>query len=183
MKVRPLHFMLGILGALFLYSCVEEQDFNQFDDLNLLPTVESSILYLESPESLINEIPSNTYYSQTFNFDAFSEQFIAERLVEGVITFELENTTSKPLRLVVEFLDEADNSLYRQVFNIPAAPTAILRRQVSFGTAGGEDISIIKNTSSIRLSAENLGDNTSVSSLPDPKVIFRSSAKFTLELQ
>lgn len=175
--------MLAMLAALLFTSCVEEQDFSQYDDLNLLPTVESSILYLESPESLINEIPSNTYYSQTFNFDAFSEQFIAERLVEGVITFELENTTSKPLRLVVEFLDEADNTLYTQVFNIPAAPTAILRREVSFGTAGGEDIAIITNTSSIRLSAENLGDNSSVSSLPDPKVIFRSSAKFTLELK
>lgn len=183
MKVRPLRFMLAMLAALLFTSCVEEQDFSQYDDLNLLPTVESSILYLESPESLINEIPSNTYYSQTFNFDAFSEQFIAERLVEGVITFELENTTSKPLRLVVEFLDEADNTLYTQVFNIPAAPTAILRREVSFGTAGGEDIAIITNTSSIRLSAENLGDNSSVSSLPDPKVIFRSSAKFTLELK
>lgn len=175
--------MLGMLLALLLTSCVDEQDFSQYDDLNLLPTIESSILYLESPESLINEIPSNTYYSQVFNFDAFSEQFIAERLVEGVITFEVENTTSKPLRLVVEFLDEADNTLYTQVFNIPAAPTAILRREVSFGTAGGEDLAIITNTSSIRLSAENLGDNTSTSSLPDPKVIFRSSAKFTLELK
>ena len=175
--------MLGMLLALLLTSCVDEQDFSQYDDLNLLPTIESSILYLESPESLINEIPSNTYYSQVFNFDAFSEQFIAERLVEGVITFEVENTTSKPLRLVVEFLDEAENTLYTQVFNIPAAPTAILRREVSFGTAGGEDLAIITNTSSIRLSAENLGDNTSTSSLPDPKVIFRSSAKFTLELK
>ncbi len=183
MRFQPLYYIVILIGVLGLNSCADQQDFSQVDDLNVLPTIESSILYVESPESLINEIPSNTYYSQVFNFDAFSEEFIAERLIEGVITFEVENTTSKPLRMEVAFLDEAGNTLYTQVFNIPAAPTAILRREVSFGTPGGQDINIIRNTSSIRLSAENLGDNTSVSSLPDPKVIFRSSAKFTLEIQ
>lgn len=183
MRFQSLVLFVILLGALSVTSCVDQQDFDQYNDLDILPTVESSILYLESPESLINDIPSNTYYSQVFNFDAFSEEYIAEHLVEGVITFELENTTSKPLRLEVAFLDEGDNTLYTQVFNIPAAPTAILRREVSFGTPGGEDLDIIRNTSSIRVSAENLGDNSSVSSLPDPKVVFRSSAKFTLEIQ
>ncbi|MEP2240325.1 MAG: hypothetical protein ABJI22_18300, partial [Maribacter sp.] len=78
--------------------------------------------------------------------------------------------------------DETENVLDTEVFSMDAAPTAILQRDVAYG-ATGKSLDIIKATSEIRLTAINLGDNTSESTLPDPAIVLRSSAQFTLELR
>ncbi|MBT8281080.1 MAG: hypothetical protein KJO16_05840, partial [Muriicola sp.] len=59
------YLFLALLLA--LSSCVEEQNFDQFDDLEIIPTVEASILYVESPESVINDANGAVWYIQTFN--------------------------------------------------------------------------------------------------------------------
>jgi hypothetical protein len=162
---------------------VEEQNFNQWDDLEIIPTVEASLLNVVSPESVINDAAGAVWYIQTINFDAFNEGFFAENVLDGVIVYELENTTSKELEIIFEYLDDAGNVLDTETFNIDPAPTAILRRETAYGTATGRSIDIIRNTSGIRVNALNLGDNTSVSSLPNPEIIFRSSGRFRLQLK
>lgn len=164
------------------FSCADKQDFNQFDDLTIIPDVEASLLYVETPEYLINEVPGTNFYSQTFNFDAFDEPFVEENILEGIITYEIENTTSKPLDIFFEFLDESGNSLDFEIFSIEAAPTAILTREIAYGPAG-RSMDIIRNTSAIRVSAINRGDNTSTSDLPEPTVYLRSSAQFSINLK
>ncbi|MCW5516771.1 hypothetical protein [Muriicola sp. Z0-33] len=183
MKNISLHSFVLFLCLGLICSCTEKQDFDQYDDISVTPTVEGSILYVETPERIINQIVGISFYSQIFNFDAFSEDFIAERVLDGVVIYEVENTTSKQLNISVEFLDAADNVLDIESFAIDPAPTAVLRREIAYGGTTGRSIDIIRNTSSIRVSAENLGDNTSTSSLPDPKIVLRSSAKFRIRLK
>jgi hypothetical protein len=183
MKIFPKFILLALCIAVSLVSCVEKQDFDQYEDLDITPTVQGSILFVETPERIINQVVGINFYSQTFNFDAFSEEFFAERVLDGVLTYEVENTTSKQLDITVEFLDEADNVLDTESFSVDPAPTAIIRREIAYGGVSGRSLDIIRNTSSIRVSALNLGDNTSVSSLPDPKIILRSGAQFRLRLK
>lgn len=170
-------------GMLLLSSCMEEQDFNQLDDLEVTPTFEGSIFYFETTEQLINSTPNTSFYSNDFNFDGFGVDLFADRVIEGAVTFEIENTTSKPLEVLVEFLDEDGNVLDAIMFNVSAAPTENIVRVEEYGGSSGKDIGIITNTSSIRLTAENLGDNISVSSEQDPKLIFRSSGEFKLLIE
>ncbi len=183
MKRKLLILIPALLFLQWFLGCAEKQDFDQFDDLQVTPTAEAGILYVESPESLINQSVSGAYYSQDFNFDAFAEDFVSERVLDGVVTYEVENTTSKELEITVEFLDEGGNVLDTEMFLIQPAPTAILRRQIFYGGASGRSIDILRNTSSIRVSASNLGDSTSVSSLPEPKIILRSSAQIRIRLK
>ncbi len=161
---------------------MERQDFNQYDDISLRPIYEASILYVEAPERLINEVTTTNFFSQDFNFDAFSEPFFAERVLDGIIIYELENTTSKALDVIVEFLDEGGNILDTEAFQLEPAPTARLRREIAYGEAG-RNLDIITNTSTIRVSATNLGDTTSTSNLPDPMVTLKSSGKFRVRLK
>jgi hypothetical protein len=179
--MRFLKFFL--LLAAVQYSCADKQNFDQFDDLDITPTVTSSLVYLESPEEEINDATSGNFYSQDFNFDAFNEEFFAERVLEGSITYEIENTTSKPLEITFSFIDEGSNVLDTETFLIDPAPSAILTREIFYGGATGRSLDIIRNTSGIRVIAQNLGDNTSVSALPDPKIILRSSGRFRLRLK
>lgn len=180
--LKKSHFLLLVLIT-GLCSCVDKQNFDQYDDLSVTPVVASSIVYLESPEQVINDAVGSDFYSQDFNFDAFNERFFAERVLDGSITYQVENTTSKPLELSISFLDDGGAVLDTETFNIEAAPTAVLTREIFYGGATGRSLDIIRNTSAIRVSGQNLGDNTSVSSLTDPKVILRSSGRFRLRLK
>jgi len=181
---RLLYSVFFTAVVLFLTtSCTEEQDFGQIDDLRVTPTLASGLFYIESDEATINAAGAlNSFYSQEINFDAFNEQYVAERLLEGVIIYEMDNTTSKELRIIIEFLDEAGRPLDREIFTIEADPSETVVREVSYGP-GGKSIDILANTSSLRVLANNLGDGTSVSSAEDPKIILRSGAEFLFELQ
>ena len=156
-------FLFPCIILLALYSCIERQNFDQYDDLEIIPTVEASILYIESPERLLNEIPGQDFYSQDFNFDGFSVDAFSDRVLDGFVFYEIENTTSKEMEATVEFLDEGGNTLDTQYFHIDPAPTPLVQLQVAY--------------------VRNLGDNSSVSNLPDPKIIFRSSGQFRLRLK
>ena len=182
MKKTPLFFLLLLLISLGLNSCAEEQDFDQIDDLEVIPNLEASLLFVKVPEYTINLLGGSGFYSEVFNFDAFSEPFFADNVLDGVITYEVENTTSKEIEFAIEFLDAGGNPLDIERFSVSPAPTAILRREITYGSTTGRSIDIIRNTSAIRVTGINLGDNISESSLPDPNIFLRSSAQFRLRL-
>lgn len=166
----------------FVFSCAEEQDFDQFDDLSIQPTVASSIFYFESDEATINTAGVVGFYEEVFTFEAFSDPNISDRVIDGTITYQLENTTSKPLGLLIEFLDAGGNVLDSESFVIGQEPAPLLERQVAYGE-GGKSMDILLNTTNIRVRGENLGDTTSESSQNEPKIILRSSAAFRLRLR
>ncbi len=182
MKSRLRRFSSFFVLLAFLGSCIEEQDFGQYNDLSLTPTFEGGILYVEAPENSINLASGADFISQNFNFDAFAENVFSERVLDGVIIYEVENSTSKQLNITVEFLDDADTILDTENFSIDSAPTSILRREIAYGDTG-RSIDIIKNTSGIRLSATNLGDNISTSNLPDPMITLKTSGKFRIRIK
>lgn len=165
-----------------LVSCVEDQDFGQYDDLRVTPTLEASILYIESPESSINAAGDVDIISRNFNFDAFSSDVFAERVLDGTVTYIVENTTSKEISVVIELLDAAENVLDTERISVEPAPTPQLIREIFYGSAE-KSINIIKNTSSIRVTATNEGDSTSTSDLPDPKIVLKSSGRFRLNIK
>jgi len=182
MKKYTAYSLVFLATFLVLYSCAEEQNFDQFDALQLRPRVASSIFYFESDEATINAAATGVFYDQLFTFEAFSEPFISERVLEGIITYQIENSTSKPITANVVFVDENDMVLDTEVFNIVADPAPIFERQVSYGPAG-KSLDILRNTVSIRVQGENLGDNSSTSNALDPKIFIRTSAEFLLELR
>ena len=165
-----------------LISCADEQDFDQFDDLSVEPTVASSVFYFEADEGTINFAGSGAFYQETFTFEAFNEAFISENILDGVITYQLENTTSKPLAVLVEFLDAGGNVLDSESFVIQPEPSPLLERQVAYGD-GGRSLDILRNTTNIRVEGQNLGDATSQSSQSEPRIILRSSAAFRIRLR
>ncbi|CAM4265777.1 hypothetical protein ZORO111903_10630 [Zobellia roscoffensis] len=174
--------LLCVLSSLTLLSCIEEQDFNQYDEIGLTPTYEASILYVETPESLVNATTGVNVFSENFNFDAFSSDVFSNRVLDGTITYIVENTSSKELEVSIELLDAGGNVLDTEVILVEPTPMAMLQRDIAYGSSG-RSIDIIKNTSSIRVTANNLGDTTSTSSEPDPKIVLKSSGKFRVEIE
>jgi len=171
-----------LLSILLISSCAEEQDFDQVDELRIVPNVASSIFYLESDEQTINAAGTAIFFDEVFTFEAFSDANIAGRVLDGTITYQLENTTSKPFNFSIQFLSANGFVLDVETFFIDSEPTPMVEREVFYGD-GGKSMDILVNTSNIRVIAENLGDTTSQSTQNDPKVILRSSAAFRVELR
>jgi hypothetical protein len=167
---------------LFIFACSEKQDFTQYDDLSITPTLETSIFFIKVQESLINRVVDVSFFTQDFNFDAFGEVFFSERVLAGVITYELENTTDKPIEIEIEFLDENNVLLDTELFTMPAAPTAVFTREVAYGNTG-KSLDILRNTANLRLNAANFGDNISTSGIPGAAIVLRSSAQFMLRVK
>jgi len=182
MKKRILLPFLVLIALCLFSSCADEQNFDQIDDLSVEPLVTTSIFYFESDEGTINAAPVGTFFVQNFTFEAFNENFIADNLLDGSITYQLENTTSKELEVVVEFLDMSGAVLDTERFNLLPEQSLASELQVNYGV-GGKSLDILRNTTDIRVSGENLSDNTSTSNLQEPKVILRTSAEFRLKLQ
>lgn len=163
-------------------SCAEKLDFVQYDDLSVTPTLEASVFFVKVQESLINRVVDVSFFTQDFNFDAFEEAFFADRVLKGVITYELQNTTDKPIEIEIQFLDEAGMLLDTEVFAISAAPAAVLVREIAYGNTG-KSLEILRNTSNLRLNAFNFGDNSSTSGISGAAIQLKSSAQFTLRLK
>ncbi|MDB4292385.1 hypothetical protein N9954_03200, partial [Maribacter sp.] len=102
-----------------LVSCTQQTlNFDQIDNLKAEPVLEASIIYIEVPERVINLVDDTNFFTQDFNFDAFSSDFFAERVIEGTVTYEVENTTSKALEVSIEFVDESGAVLDTEDFAI-----------------------------------------------------------------
>ncbi len=182
MKKRIFHQISVLIALCMLLSCGDEQNFDQIDDLSVEPVVATSIFYFESDENTINAAPVGIFYVQNFTFEAFNEPFVGDNILDGSITYQLENTTSKRLNMVVEFLDANGMVLDSEMFILMPEQVLPLEREVNYGV-GGKSLDILRNTTDIRVTGNNLDDNTSTSSLQEPKVILRTSAEFRLKLQ
>lgn len=177
-KIIPLVLIFFIC----LGSCSEQQDFDQVRDLEVIPDLSGPIVYVETTEAIINTISPDTI-SQSINFDGFASGVFSDRVISGSIQFQLQNSTSKDMDLIIDFLDSDNNSLDSVEIGVaPALPERTINLEIPYGPPSGRNIDIIRNTSSLQLRFINNSDNTSVSSLPDPKLIFRSSASFKLIL-
>lgn len=178
---RTIFGIVIVFLFLAMGACADEQNFDQVDDLEVIPTAATSIFYFESDENTINQAPIGAFYTQTFTFEAFNQDFVADNVLDGTITYQVENTTSKELDILIEFLDAGGNVLDTENFIIQPEPTALIERQITYGP-GGRSLDILINTTDIRVVGTNLGDNTSQSSVPQPLIIFRSSAVFRVRL-
>jgi hypothetical protein len=172
---------VGFLLLGLLVSCSDSLDFGQYEDASLTPFLEAAFLYVQSSEAVINESDTPVFLDNTFAFVAFSEQFVAERILDGEIVYQLENTTSKPLEIAIQFLDGSGGVLDTESFTIGPEPAPLLNRTVAYGS-GGKSLNILRNTVSLRVIGTNQGDNTSTAGVPEPRIVLRSTARFVMRL-
>ncbi|MBU2997078.1 hypothetical protein KO500_11570 [Cellulophaga baltica] len=162
---------------LVLASCSDEQDFSQAKDLEVTTDLSGPILSVEASEDVLN---AGVFATQEVNFDGFQNENFSDRVLSGVINFQLNNTTSKQLDVTVDFLNDGGAVIDTKFMTIDEAPP----EQIVLDSIVYDDsnLEILKNISSIALSVQNNSGTTSVSSLDDPKFTFQSSGSFIIEV-
>ena len=174
-------FNLALVFLICMSSCSDELDFDQVDSLEITPTFESSVIFVEATEQIINLIGDPEVFVENFEFEAFSSDVFSNRVIEGELTYVIQNTTSKPFEILIEFLNAEGVTIDMESFNV-AAPTSNFMRTVSYGNTG-RDLDIIRTLSALKITARNLGDNISVSDIPNSKISLQTSGKFRVRLK
>lgn len=173
-------FLIPVIAG--IQSCTEKQDFDQYNDLTITPTAETSVFFVRTAAALIANASEAVFFSEDFNFNAFEDEFFSEQVLDGVLVYELENTTIYPVQFTLQFLDASDTVLDTETLAMEAAPAAVVQREVAYGNAG-KSLDILRNTSKIRIIATTTQDTPITTSGEDSAVILRSSAQFRLEVK
>lgn len=178
---NSLYKIVVLFFAISAVSCIEELVDENVGGV-LTPTITGSILYFETTEALINSSGSNPVLIQSANFDGFNAEVFAGRVLSGSLTYELTNTTSKQLDILLELLDDGGAVLDSELFSLNPNTSTPISRETFYGPPSANDINIIKNLSEIRLTVVNNGDFTGVSNAAESKFIFKSKGEFKLQL-
>ncbi|MDO5978028.1 hypothetical protein [Flavivirga spongiicola] len=113
---------LVITLYLSFFSCAKKIDFEQADDFEISPVIESSLIFFDEPASsfLFNstEIIS---IKDSIEIDLFNNKFIVDNLIKADFVFETTNSINKAFQVQVDFINDAGQQSH--MFIIPASPS------------------------------------------------------------
>ena len=129
-------------------SCSKPVDFNQINDFEVRPVLESSLIYLNEPAiSFLDKREQIASIQDYIQVEFFNSEFIVENLEKAEFVFEVTNSINRDFRVRVDFFD--DNSQMQHTFTIFVAASSNNAKVVSNYTEVFEEgtLEALKNTS------------------------------------
>ncbi|WP_330444542.1 hypothetical protein Q4Q34_11390 [Flavivirga abyssicola] len=139
-----------LIIALFLslFSCTKEVDFEQADDFEISPVIESSLIFFDEPASsfLVNstEIIS---IKDSIEIELFNNEFIIDNLIKADFVFEATNSINKAFQIQVDFINDAGQQVHMST--LEALPSTDGRDVISnhIEVFVDDELEALKNTS------------------------------------
>lgn len=147
MAYRIIYHISAVLTGLFLLNaCTKDVDFNQLDELELNPIVESSIFYFNAPASQFYSNGEITVSQDFILIDFFNNSFSVDYLSKAEFIFEVTNSIDKEFQLQMDFVDGNDNTQHSIVLTALQSPnnTNIVTEQLE--VFEGDTLLALKNT-------------------------------------
>jgi hypothetical protein len=160
-------WLLIILAINFAFiGCTKDLDFNQANDFEVSPALESSLIFFDAPASDFfidgNEV---TTVQDFVDIDIFNSTFINDHLIKAEFVLEAINSVNRAYSLRIDFLNGLDQLQHTFSVMAPASPASndvlILHTEVFEGASLGA----LKNTSKLvftltMLPGPPINDNT-----------------------
>ncbi len=187
-----------LLLSIFTIGCVKELDFDQANDIEITPILESSLVYFDlNAESTVDKVlnvyeidelppielfnsfnyPATIQLSDTTSVEVFNDAFFTENLIEADILYQFTNSTNIPYTADVRFLNEDDELIYNTLFvvNSGSENTPFVMNQTDNFT--NDELNNITNTQKI---AVNFSIEVTPDFLYNPvgSLTFKSSGTF-----
>lgn len=114
---------LTILTSL-VSSCVDDVNFDQIDELQIEPTIETSLVFFEEPASSFLDEEGNEAQTvnDTVRVEVFTDEFIVDNVIKAEFLFEGVNTINRAYSADINFLDDDNNVLHEVNLAIPESP-------------------------------------------------------------
>ena len=92
--------------SLMFFACTKDVDFNQINDLELNPVIESSLIFFDEPANRFLENGNEVLITQDFIIiDIFNNEFVVDNLVKVDLVFETENSINQRFDLQIALFD------------------------------------------------------------------------------
>ena len=115
-------FFVLLLFCLGVFSCTKDVDFEQANDFQVSPVVESSLIFLNEPASqFVEDGVEITSIQDEVLINIFNDAFIVDHLTKAEFVFDITNSISRGFRLRVDFLDGMDQNLHVMTINVAAS--------------------------------------------------------------
>ena len=107
MRFRTLYSALLLLSVCCItVSCLKDVDFDQVNEFEMNPVVESSLVHSELPVPVVDSIPFSLVLSDTTRIELFSDSFSVDNLEKAELYFETLSTVSQSLSVDIQLLDD-----------------------------------------------------------------------------
>lgn len=122
-KVNFNVLLLSVLLSTFFMTCTKDIDFNQVDDFEVSPVIESSLIFLDEPTNqFLEDGVEITTVQDSVLVDIFKDEFISEHLVRAEFVFEIINSINRGVELRIDFLTDSNVQLHSFSFAVEASP-------------------------------------------------------------
>lgn len=108
MKQISKYKILILALNLIFFACTKDVDFNQINDLEISPVIESSLVFFDEPANRFLENENEVLITQDFIMvDFFDDEFVVDNLVRTDLVFETENSINRRFDLQIDFFDNS----------------------------------------------------------------------------
>lgn len=91
----------------FTFSCVGDIDFEQANEFEALPVIESSLIFFDEQANKFLDNGSEIINIQDFVLvDFFNDEFVTDNLLKSEFKFEIINSINRDFELQIDFFDE-----------------------------------------------------------------------------
>ncbi len=170
---------LSIL-LLFTSSCTEPTDFSQSEDLELLPVVETSLIFFEEDAPAFIPPTGDDFSAfDTIETGIFNDEFVRDNLIRADFVFDIENSINRDFRLTVTFADALGMPLEIFFIEVPASTGNQNEPLNIIQTYEGEALDRVKQSLLLQFELELLSGETLTEDSPGT-LSLRSSGIFSL---
>ncbi|WP_299557128.1 hypothetical protein [Seonamhaeicola sp.] len=180
-KILNTYLILGVSGIVLL-ACTKDVDFNQVDDFEVSPVVESSLIFLNEPANQFYENNAEvTTVQDSVLIDVFEDQFVQDYLVKAAFFFETQNSINRSFQLRVDFLADADVLVHSFDYTVPSSPNNAVLNSNYTEVFEGDDLVSLKATRKLIFTLSLL-DGTPINENTPGTINMKSKGTFYLNI-
>lgn len=177
-------FLCLIAFSLVFVSCTKDVDFDQANDLEISPVIESSLFHFKGTAG--NFFIGGSEEATVGDFvelDIFNNEFINDNLIKAELEFEIVNSINRGYQVTVEFFDESSiTPLHSFTFSADPSPSNLELLTLYTEVFEGNELLALKASVRLEFTLTMLPGAPINSSTPG-KISLKSKGVFYLNIE
>ncbi|MGZ0015044.1 hypothetical protein [Yeosuana sp. AK3] len=177
------YLIITLIIVLVSASCTKEVDFNQVNNIQLTPVIESSLVFINEPANrfLVNGTEISGLQDSA-NIDVFNDEFVIDYLEKAEFLFQTTNSINRGFQVQVDMLDDFNQIRHTFSFSSVASPdnSDVVTEHIE--VFEGNSLTALKSTTKLVFTLNILSGEPINQSTPG-RIILKSKGTFYLNIQ
>lgn len=170
--------------SLVLISCTKDVDFNQVNDIQLTPVIESSLVYIdETAKRFLVNGTEIIMLQDSVNIDLFQDEFVVDYLEKAELLFQTTNSINRGFQVQVDMYDDFNQLQHAFSFFSSASPdnSDVVTEHVE--VFEGNTLTALKNTTKLVFTLTILPGGEPIDENTLGRIQLKSKGTFYLNIQ